>query len=252
MMMMRGMQRVQAGVKRKGRGGQKGRKEGKAGKGGDDGGGGGGRGGGGGGGTTDGPDVKRKKRKKKKFASSEYYDITDPFIDDSELAIDERTWFAQTKQQGFYVSSRGRWRCSRIKEAWGPRRVTGIGEWACYALVLGGVMRIASRKKPRSKKAPVSAGPAPVPVVMGSEDETARLLDDTGIRVGWWGHGTWRTPNCRGRGCRRGGSEAETVYYCRRPGWQEAQDGGCGKGFPSSYMCAVLTETEFVSRGYST
>ena len=55
--------------------------------------------------TTDGPDVKRKKRKKKKPAASEYYDITDPFIDDSELAIDERTWFAQTKQQGFYVSS---------------------------------------------------------------------------------------------------------------------------------------------------
>lgn len=31
--------------------------------------------------------------------------MTDPFIDDSELAVDERTFFAQTKQQGFYVSS---------------------------------------------------------------------------------------------------------------------------------------------------
>ncbi|PFH48181.1 hypothetical protein AMATHDRAFT_150462, partial [Amanita thiersii Skay4041] len=48
---------------------------------------------------------KKKKKKKKKNVTSEYYDITDPFIDDSELAIDERTWFAQTKQQGFYVSS---------------------------------------------------------------------------------------------------------------------------------------------------
>lgn len=37
--------------------------------------------------------------------TSEYYDIHDPFIDDSELALDERTYFAQTKQQGFYVSS---------------------------------------------------------------------------------------------------------------------------------------------------
>jgi hypothetical protein len=36
---------------------------------------------------------------------SEYYDTSDPFIDDSELAIDERQFFAQTKQQGFYVSS---------------------------------------------------------------------------------------------------------------------------------------------------
>ena len=42
---------------------------------------------------------------KKKNATSEYYDVTDPFIDDSELAVDDRKFFAQTKQQGFYVSS---------------------------------------------------------------------------------------------------------------------------------------------------
>ena len=41
----------------------------------------------------------------KKNVASEYYDTTDPFIDDSELAVDERQFFAQTKQQGFYVSS---------------------------------------------------------------------------------------------------------------------------------------------------
>lgn len=41
----------------------------------------------------------------KKNVVSEYYDTSDPFIDDSELAIDERQFFAQTKQQGFYVSS---------------------------------------------------------------------------------------------------------------------------------------------------
>lgn len=42
---------------------------------------------------------------KRRNHTSEYYDVTDPFIDDSELAVDERTFFAQTKQQGFYVSS---------------------------------------------------------------------------------------------------------------------------------------------------
>jgi hypothetical protein len=41
----------------------------------------------------------------RKSAASEYYDTTDPFIDDSELGLDQRTYFAQTKQQGFYVSS---------------------------------------------------------------------------------------------------------------------------------------------------
>ncbi|CCM04089.1 uncharacterized protein FIBRA_06248 [Fibroporia radiculosa] len=47
----------------------------------------------------------KRKRKKRKNVSSEYYDTADPFIDDSELAQDERTFFAQTKQKGFYVSS---------------------------------------------------------------------------------------------------------------------------------------------------
>ena len=32
------------------------------------------------------------------------YDLDDPFIDDEELAINERTHFAQTTQSGFYVS----------------------------------------------------------------------------------------------------------------------------------------------------
>jgi hypothetical protein len=44
-------------------------------------------------------------RDQKKLPGNEYYDLADPFIDDSELAVDERTFFAQTKQQGFYVSS---------------------------------------------------------------------------------------------------------------------------------------------------
>ncbi|KZT00606.1 uncharacterized protein LAESUDRAFT_732100 [Laetiporus sulphureus 93-53] len=52
----------------------------------------------------DGKSEKRKRRKRKNL-SSEYYDTTDPFIDDSELAQDERKFFAQTKQKGFYVSS---------------------------------------------------------------------------------------------------------------------------------------------------
>ncbi|EAU87900.1 hypothetical protein CC1G_01547 [Coprinopsis cinerea okayama7 len=47
----------------------------------------------------------KKRKRKKKNAGQEYYDTTDPFIDDSELAVDQRTYFAQTKQQGFYVSS---------------------------------------------------------------------------------------------------------------------------------------------------
>lgn len=40
----------------------------------------------------------------KKTVTAEYYDTTDPFIDNSELPMDEHTFFSQTKQQGFYVS----------------------------------------------------------------------------------------------------------------------------------------------------
>ncbi|KAF7763750.1 hypothetical protein Agabi119p4_8287 [Agaricus bisporus var. burnettii] len=46
-----------------------------------------------------------KRKKRRKNPATENYDVQDPFIDDSELALDERTYFAQTKQQGFYVSS---------------------------------------------------------------------------------------------------------------------------------------------------
>ena len=36
---------------------------------------------------------------------TDFFETSDPFIDDSELAIDEHQFFAQTKQQEFYVSS---------------------------------------------------------------------------------------------------------------------------------------------------
>ncbi|KAF8513517.1 hypothetical protein JB92DRAFT_2923045 [Gautieria morchelliformis] len=48
---------------------------------------------------------KKAKGKLNKRSRAADYDLNDPFIDDSELAIDDRTHFAQTKQQGFYVSS---------------------------------------------------------------------------------------------------------------------------------------------------
>ncbi|KAJ3797388.1 hypothetical protein GGU11DRAFT_826176 [Lentinula aff. detonsa] len=73
----------------------------------------------------------RINRTKKKNVGSEYYDVSDPFIDDSELAVDERKFFAQTKQQGFYVSS---------------------GKVA--------LMKDRSLKKPKSKKHNTESGPS--------------------------------------------------------------------------------------------
>ena len=36
---------------------------------------------------------------------TDLFETSDPFIDDSEIAIDEHQFFVQTKQQEFYVSS---------------------------------------------------------------------------------------------------------------------------------------------------
>ncbi|KAF9232902.1 hypothetical protein BU15DRAFT_90551 [Melanogaster broomeanus] len=90
----------------------------------------------------------KPKRKKKKPVTTEYYDVTDPFIDDSELTVDNRTHFAQTKQQGFYVSS---------------------GEVA--------LMKDMTPKKPKSKKPPATE-PAPSKQEDGTKDHPISLLGD--------------------------------------------------------------------------
>ncbi|EIN05111.1 hypothetical protein PUNSTDRAFT_55035 [Punctularia strigosozonata HHB-11173 SS5] len=45
------------------------------------------------------------KRRRRRKPNNAHYDLNDPFIDDSDLAIDERSFIAQTKMQGFYVSA---------------------------------------------------------------------------------------------------------------------------------------------------
>ncbi|KAF8310732.1 hypothetical protein DL93DRAFT_2230056 [Clavulina sp. PMI_390] len=47
----------------------------------------------------------KPRRRKRRDAMDDYYDVADPFIDDSELGVDAPTHFAQTKQKGFYVNS---------------------------------------------------------------------------------------------------------------------------------------------------
>ncbi|KAJ3769479.1 hypothetical protein FB446DRAFT_648598 [Lentinula raphanica] len=101
-------------------------------------------------------DTGKVKKKKKKNAATEYYDVSDPFIDDSELAVDDRKFFAQTKQQGFYVSS---------------------GEVA--------LMKDRSPKKPKSKRhTNAEAGPSsqtPRVSVEGTKDSPIALDDDDDV-----------------------------------------------------------------------
>ncbi|KIJ18050.1 hypothetical protein PAXINDRAFT_175314 [Paxillus involutus ATCC 200175] len=94
-------------------------------------------------------DQEKSKSKKKKHITSEYYDVTDPFIDDSEITIDNRTHFAQTKQQGFYVSSG---EVALMKDSRTP-------------------------KKPKSKKPPATEG-APSKQEDGTKDHPISLLGD--------------------------------------------------------------------------
>ncbi len=53
---------------------------------------------------VDGP-VKPRRRRRRADPENEFYDLNDPFIDDSDLGVDAPTHFAQTKQKGFYVNS---------------------------------------------------------------------------------------------------------------------------------------------------
>ncbi|KAG9308671.1 hypothetical protein JVU11DRAFT_11628 [Chiua virens] len=94
-------------------------------------------------------DQGKSKKKKKKPATSEYYDVTDPFIDDTELNVDNRTHFAQTKQQGFYVSS---------------------GEVAL-------MKDVSSPKKPKSRKPPPT-DPGPSNQEEGNKEHPISLLGD--------------------------------------------------------------------------
>jgi hypothetical protein len=111
--------------------------------------------------------------------TAEYYDVHDPFIDDSELALDERTYFAQTKQQGFYVSSG---EVALLKDKYVHRsNVTSI--------VL--ITHTRTPKKPKSKRPGPSAkadaaaagpsqpsaiteGTKEAPIALGSDDEDAK------------------------------------------------------------------------------
>ncbi|KAF9456909.1 hypothetical protein BDZ94DRAFT_1314708 [Collybia nuda] len=110
---------------------------------------------------------KEKGKRRKKNPASEYYDVSDPFIDDSELAIDERTFFAQTKQQGFYVSS-GEVALLKDKTPKKPKSKN---------LLHGGISAAthpavtASKKLAAVKKETSQDSPAAGPSASGSEEE---------------------------------------------------------------------------------
>ena len=98
----------------------------------------------------------------------EYYDTSDPFIDDSELPMDERTFFAQTKQQGFYVSS-GEVALLKDKYATALRKASqGYGT----------DLLLRPTRKPKSKKVNLLS-PAGVLATVGSSGNTKDTSNGT-------------------------------------------------------------------------
>ncbi|KAF7323654.1 hypothetical protein MKEN_00586100 [Mycena kentingensis (nom. inval.)] len=124
----------------------------------------------------DGKDAKpkKKKTKRKTKAATEYYDVNDPFIDDSELAIDQRTYIAQTKQKGFYVSS-GEVQVVRDKPAKKPAASAAKGKKKAPALSLN-LSKPAS--KAVAKSAPSSAAPSAKLGGLGTKESPIPLEDD--------------------------------------------------------------------------
>ncbi|KAJ7749261.1 hypothetical protein DFH07DRAFT_961763 [Mycena maculata] len=126
------------------------------------------------------PKPKKPKPKKKAKGAGEYYDVTDPFIDDSELAIDERTYFAQTKQKGFYVSS-GEVALVRDKSPKKPKSKKKAGPALSLALPTASTSALkpasTALKKSKSAGAPTSKAKAKAlgtkesPIALEDEDE---------------------------------------------------------------------------------
>ncbi|KAF7291907.1 hypothetical protein MIND_01216000 [Mycena indigotica] len=139
----------------------------------------------------------KKKKKKKSKAATEYYDVNDPFIDDSELAIDERTYIAQTKQTGFYVSS-GEVALVRDKAPKKAPATTAKGKKKPAAALslnfpvassskpVSGVKKASAKSAPSSSAAPLLKGlgtkESPIPL----EDEDDRAPNGANPAKGKW------------------------------------------------------------------
>ncbi|KAG5638695.1 hypothetical protein H0H81_010920 [Sphagnurus paluster] len=123
--------------------------------------------------TSSKEDKAKSKKKKKKNPTFEHYDTSDPFIDDSELAIDERTYFAQTKQQGFYVSS-GEVALLKDKTPKKPKSknplLSSVGVGGKKGLSMSAPVPGAS-KKPAANGAGSKEQPVPIASGSISEDE---------------------------------------------------------------------------------
>ncbi|KDR78196.1 hypothetical protein GALMADRAFT_209612 [Galerina marginata CBS 339.88] len=139
---------------------------------------------------------KSKSKKKRKNGAAEYYDTSDPFIDDSELALDERQFFAQTKQQGFYVSS-GEVALMKDKTPKKPKsKKISFAAGLHPSLGTGTTPHLgfASSQKPpptiegtRDAPIPVDAAPGPVPSSIANINSHAsphdRLKIDGGVGI---------------------------------------------------------------------
>ncbi|KAJ7652209.1 hypothetical protein B0H17DRAFT_993937 [Mycena rosella] len=128
------------------------------------------------------PKKAKPKKSKKSKAAAEYYDVSDPFIDDSELAIDERTYFAQTKQKGFYVSS-GEVALVRDKSPKKPKSRKKMGPTLSLNLPTASTSTLkpaSGLKKAKSANAPASKAPVSKAKskALGTKDSPIALEDD--------------------------------------------------------------------------
>ncbi|KAJ7859679.1 hypothetical protein B0H14DRAFT_2746353 [Mycena olivaceomarginata] len=164
--------------------------------------------------------TKKAKSKKKSKATAEYYDTTDPFIDDSELAIDERTYFAQTKQKGFYVSS-GEVALVRDKSPKKPKSKKKVGPTLSLNLPTASTsaLKPLSTAGPKKAKSVGGAGSKSAPAskaggkaagngkALGTKDSPIALEDDDEGKADVFGFGTQSAGGRRASG--KGKEKAE-------------------------------------------
>ncbi|KAG6826944.1 hypothetical protein H0H92_013821 [Tricholoma furcatifolium] len=172
-------------------------------------------------------DKKDKKKKKKKNPTYEHYDITDPFIDDSELALDQRTFFAQTKHQGFYVSS-GEVALLKDKSPKKPKSKNPL--LAVPPSISASAKKSLAHKLPlpSSSKTPLGVGIFPsatAPLPTQAQTRTPGLANRTSVSddEGGGGHGGGHDVDVDMNGH---GAENEPTTGQKRKRWMSVTEGG--------------------------
>ncbi|EPQ31398.1 uncharacterized protein PFL1_00733 [Pseudozyma flocculosa PF-1] len=129
-------------------------------------------------------DAGKKRRRGGKLAEDDAYDTKDPFVDDSELGVDEPTHFAKPKADGFYVTQ-GPVELAKIKPskqgrgsglgAGGRERVKPLSIRDSKSGFAGSINKLIAKRGQITTAGPIAPIPATAAAPSGGEGSSAGM-----------------------------------------------------------------------------